>query len=334
MNRLSFLALALLASTACAAPTQYMLEKKFALPGDGGWDCISVDSASHRLFISRGTHVQVMDVNTGQMVGDIPNTQGVHAIATVDRLGKGYITCGRDDSLLVFDLATLKETKRIKVGGRPDVIYFDQGTNRVFSFNAGSSDATAVDVDTDKVVGTVKLSGKPEFAISDGRGTIWVNLEDKSAIERFDARKLTTMGTWPLAPAEEPTGLGLDTRDHLLFSACANEMMAITDLRTGKVVATPKIGKGPDGAAFDNGMAFSPNGQDGTLSVLAKQDGTWAPVQTVTTQRGARTMAVDSRTHKIYLIAAQYEIPASGTAGRPRMIPGSATILVVSPVKR
>ncbi len=327
----------ILAALLAASVPQYAVEKKMPIPGDGGWDCITIDSDSHHLFISRGTHVQVLDVETGKMAGDILNTQGVHAIAVVPKLNKGYITNGRDDSVGVFDLKTLHELKRVKVGNRPDVIYFDSTTNRIFSFNPGSVDVTAIDVNTDAVVGSLKLGGKPEFAVSDGKGTIFVNLEDKSSIERFDALKLTSMGTWPLAPGEEPTGLGIDLKRHQLFSACANQMFAVTDFKTGKVVATPKIGNGPDGGIYDSGrnLAFSPNGQDGTLTVIGRKGDGFEVLQTVPTQRGARTMALDTKTHKIYLIAAQYEVPAAGAPAnqRPRMIPGSASILVVSPVR-
>lgn len=278
----------------------------------------------------------VLDVVSGKLVGDIINTNGVHDIAFVPKLGKGYISDGRDNAVTVFDLKTLKEIKRIPVGERPDVMAFDTATNHVFTFNGGSQDATVVDPKTDTVVGTVKLDGKPEFARVDGRGMMYVNIEDKSEIQKVDTKALKVLGSWPLTPGEEPTGLGFDVKRGLLFSACANEMMAISDVKTGKVVATPKIGKGPDGAAFDpgTGLAFSPNGQDGTLTILRREGNDFVVQATVATQRGARTMALDPKTHKIYLIAAQYEAPAAGaTNQRPRMVPGSATILVVAPVK-
>lgn len=319
------------------ASPEFAVLQKFPIGGDGGWDCIEVDSSAQRLYISRGTHVMVLDVESGKLVGDIPNTNGVHDIAIVSKLNKGYISDGRDNAVTVFDLKTLKEIKRVQVGSRPDVMAYDRASNRVFTFNAGSTDATAVDTATDTVAGTVKLDGKPEFAQVDGRGTMYVNIEDKSEIQKVDTKTLKVVGNWPLAPGEEPTGLGFDVKHGLLFSACANRVMAVSDVKTGKVVATPKIGNGPDGAAFDpgNGYAFSPNGQDGTLTILAHQGSGFDPVATVPTQRGARTMALDTKTHKIYLIAAQYEPAAPGaTNQRPRMIPGSAMILVVGPVKK
>lgn len=308
----------------------YAVVKNIPVGGDGGWDCIEIDGRSHRLFISRGSHVMVLDVNSGKLVGDIPNTNGVHDIAIVPKAGKGYISDGRDNAVTVFDLKTLKQTKQIPVGQRPDVMAYDPSTNRVFTCNAGSQDVSAIDPATDSVVGTAKLDGKPEFACPDGHGNLFVNLEDKSAIDKVDIKTMKAVGTWSLAPGEGPTGLAIDAKRGLLFSACDNGMMAVSDIKAGKVVATPKIGNGPDGAGFDpgTGFAFSPNGRDGTVTVIAKD---FSILQTVATQQGARTMALDPATHTIYLIAAKYEPAQQGT--RPRMIPGSATIVVLAPVK-
>ncbi|HVT12226.1 MAG TPA: YncE family protein [Fimbriimonadaceae bacterium] len=321
-----------LAALVVGAPStpNYQVVSNFPIGGEGGWDCIEVDSGSHRLFISRGSHVMVLDVNSGKLVGDIPNTNGVHDIALVPKLNKGYISDGRDNALTVFDMKTLKEIKRIPVGNRPDVMAYDPSTNRVFSFNGGSQDTTVVDPGKDEVVGTIKLDGKPEFGRPDGHGNLFVNLEDKSAIDKVDIKALKVTGTWPLSPGEGPTGLAIDPKRGLLFSACDNEMMAVSDIASGKVVHTPKIGNGPDGAAFDPGsnLVFSPNGRDGTLTVIGPD---FSVLQTVKTQQGARTMALDPKTHRIYLIAAKYEAAVAGQ--RPRMVPGSATIVVVAPVK-
>lgn len=333
----SMLAVTLAASLFASFQTTppYKVVQKFAIGGEGGWDCIEVDSRSHRLFISRGTHVMVLDVETGKLVGDIPNTNGVHDIALLPKLNKGYISDGRDNAVTVFDLKTLAEIKKVPVGNRPDIMTYDRASNLIFTFNGGSNDATAVDPKTDTVVGTVKLDGKPEFAQVDGHGTMYVNLEDKNEIEKVDTKGLKVIGSWPLAPGEGPTGLAIDAKHGLLFSACDNGMMAISDVKTGKIVATPAIGNGPDGAAFDPkpGYAFSPNGRDGTLTILGKNGGAFSPIATVATQRGARTMALDSKTHKIYLIAADYEAPPAGSPPdtRPKMVPNSAVILVVAP---
>jgi YVTN family beta-propeller protein len=322
--------LACLALLAGQKTPSYSVVQKITIGGDGGWDYLTMDSASHRLFISRGTHVMVLDVESGRLVGDIPNTQGVHGVALVPRLNKGYSSNGRDDSVTVFDLTTLKEIKRVKVGGRPDAIIFDPGSDRVFTFNAGSSDTTAVDVKTDTVAGSVPLGGKPEFPQPDGKGVLYVNIEDKSQIAKVDTKGLKVLSTWSLAPGEEPSGLALDKKDHLLFSTCSNNILAVSDTSMGKVVATPKIGNGPDAGAFDPGpgLAFSSNGEDGTLSVVGKVGGKWEVLQTVPTAVSARTMALDPKTHRIYLIAADF---GPGEGRRRPMVPGSAKILVVAP---
>jgi YVTN family beta-propeller protein len=322
-------------SLAILAPVpHYAVLKKMPIGGEGGWDCLTMDSPNHRLFISRGTHVMVLDVNSGQLVGDIPNTNGVHGIALAPKESKGYTSNGRDNTVTVFDLKTLKELKRISVGKNPDVIFLDGPSNRVFCLNGSSNDATAIDPKSDTVVGSVQFDGKPEFPQSDGSGTVFVNIEDKSKIQKFDSKALKITGEWSVAPGEEPTGLAIDLKNHLLFSSCGNNMMAISDYKVGKVIGTPKIGSGPDGAGFDAqyGLAFSSNGQDGTITVVGKGKGGFEVLQTVPTQASARTMAIDAKTHLIYLIAAEFKAPV-GTSRRGQMVPGSASILVVGPTK-
>lgn len=319
--------------SAFAGAPKYALLKKFPLAGDGGWDYMAVDSSTHRLFISRGTHVQVMDTVTGKLVGDIPNTTGVHGIAFDKKLGRGYTSNGRENTVTVFDMKSLKEITKIKVnGGNPDAIIFDSASNRVFTFNGQSSDSTAIDVATNKVVGTIKLHGKPEFPQADGNGTIFVNIEDKSEIQQINTKSLTVTKSWPIAPAEGPSGMSIDVKHHRIFSVC-DGLMAISDTSAGKLAQTAKIGDGPDAAGFDPSfdVALSSNGQDGTLSVVArKPNGSYDTVQTLATQRGARTMAVDPKTHMIYLITAEFDAPAAGSR-RGRMKPNSAVILVVGP---
>lgn len=333
-------AIALGLSALCeASPGQiqkFGLISKWTIGGEGGWDAMTVDSGAHRLYVSRGTHVMVVDTESGKVVGDIPNTQGVHGIAIDDKLSKGYVSNGRDNSVTVFDLKTLKETTRVKVGGNPDAILFDSGSGLVFTFNGSTNDCSAIDPKTDKVVGTIKLLGKPEFPAEDGRGTIFVNIEDKSVIEQIDSKKLVSVRSWSLAPGESPSGIGLDTKNHRTYSTCDGNLLIVSDTISGKVVGTPKIGDGPDGAGFDQklGLAFSSNGGSGTLSIVQpKPDGTFV-VTDVPTQLGARTMALDPKTHRIYLIAADYEPQAAGdTSRRRKMVPGSAAILVIGPVK-
>jgi YVTN family beta-propeller protein len=331
-----------LSISAVAAPSpSYHLVKTIAVGGDGGWDCLTYDNAANRLYIARSTRVQVVDVEKGVLVGEVANTQGVHGVALVPKLKRGYASNGQDNSVTVFDLATLKEVERIKVGTKPDVIIFDRAVNRVFTMNGGSNDATAIDVATNKVVGTVALGGKPEFAVAEGRDSIFVNIEDTSEVVSFDPKTLAVKNRWPLAPGEGPSGLAMDAGNRWLFSVCSNEKMVVLDADTGKVETTLPIGKGPDGAACDSktGLAFSPNGQDGTLTVVKEESvargsslkGKFSVLATVPTLVSARTMALDPKTGNIYLGAAKFVTPPAGqpTQGRRRQIePGSFVILV------
>jgi YVTN family beta-propeller protein len=319
--------------------SSYKLIKKVPIGGDGGWDSLAVDSGAKRCYISHQTHVIVFDTEKEKVIGDINNTPGVHGIAIARRLNKGFISNGGDNSVTVFDLATLKETSRIKVGNRPDAIMFDQMTNRVFVFNGGSKDCSVIDANN-KVIGTIALGGKPEFAESDRKGQVFVNIEDTNEIAAIDAEKMTVTKRWPLSPGESPSGLAIDRRNNRLFSVCSNGKMIISDYTTGKVVATPAIGKGPDAAAFDPqaGLAFSSNGQDGTLTVIKEETpDQFKVVETVMTAPMARTMVLDMRTHLIYLVTAKLKAPAAGEAqgGRRRNFePGSFELLIVGPPQK
>ena len=319
--------------------SSYKLIKKVPIGGDGGWDYLAVDSGAKRCYISHQTHVVVFDTEKEKVIGDINNTPGVHGIAIARRLNKGFISNGGDNSVTVFDPNTLKETSRLKVGTRPDAIMFDQITNRVFVFNGGSNDCSVIDVNN-KVIGTIALGGKPEFAVSDRNGQVFVNIEDKSEIAAIDAEKMTVTKRWSLAPGEEPSGLAIDRRNNRLFSVCSNGKMVISDYTTGKVVATPEIGKGSDAAAFDPqaGLAFSSNGQDGTLTVIKEETpDQFKVVETVMTAPLARTMALDMRTHLIYLVTAKLKAPAVGEVqgGRRRNFePGSFELLIVGPSQK
>jgi DNA-binding beta-propeller fold protein YncE len=315
----------------------YHVVKKIGTTAEGGWDYLVVDTARNRLFVSRGTHVQVFDLRTDSFVGDIPNTLGVHGIAFVYKLGKGFTSNGRDSTVTVFDLATLKPTQTIKLQARnPDAIIYDEASNRVITFNGGSANATAIDPATGAVIGNVELGGKPEAAASDGTGRVFVNIEDKSELVAFDARRLTVERRWSLAPCEEPTGIALDRAAHRLFVGCSNKLMAIVDSQTGKLIKTLPIGSGVDGTAFDatRRLAFASNGE-GTLTVVREDSPQrFTVVGNVPTQRGARTLALDPRTHRIYLSTAQFGETPPATVERPRprppMIPGTFTVLVVA----
>jgi YVTN family beta-propeller protein len=321
-----------------ASAASYHVASKVKLGRDGGWDYLIVDTAGHRIFISRGTHTLVVDARTDSVVGDILDTPGVHGIAFAYDLGRGYTSNGRDSSITVFDLKTLDQVARIHTTGvNPDAIVYDDASHRVFAFNGRSGDATAIDATSNTVAGTIPLGGKPEFAVVDGKGTLWVNVEDRSEIVRLDTKTLAVQNRWALAPCEEPSGLALDRATRRLFTVCSNKMMAVVDADGGKVVATVPTGDGTDAAGFDPAtkLAFASNGE-GTLTVVHEDSPDAAHVvQTVATQRGARTMALDPQTHIVYEVTADFGPAPAPTADRPRprptMIPDSFTLLVIRP---
>ena len=328
-------ALALLAAaSAGAAPAStpnYHLVQKVVLGGEGGWDYLSVDPDARRIYISRGSHVMVVDADTDKIVGDIPNTNGVHGIAIASKLGRGFISDGRANAVTIFDLKTLQTLATVPVGTGPDCIVYEPKTQRVFTFNGRSNDATAMDAKTGKVLATIPLGGRPEFAAVDGTGMVYDNLESTSEVVAIDAQMLALKTRWPLAPSESPSGLTIDPKNHHLFSTCDEGKMAISDTVAGKVVEAAPIGNGPDAAGFDPGVgyAFSSNGQDGTLTVLAPAAGRYAAVETVPTQAGARTMAVDTKTHRVFLVTATPDPANPGEGRRRNYVPGSFTLLVV-----
>lgn len=316
-------------------PTGYHVINRFKLGGDGGWDYLTFDAKGGRLFISRSTHVMVVDAEKGSVVGDIPDTQGVHGIALVEDLDKGYTSNGRASTVTVFDLKTLKVLKQIPVGKNPDAIIYDPASKRVFTMNGASNDTTAIDPKTDTVAGTIPLEGRPEFAVSDEHGHVFVNLEDKSTVVELDPVKLSVLARWPIAPGEEPSGLAIDRKHSRLFSTGANKTLVVLDASTGKVVTTLPIGGGVDAAGFDpeTGLAFSSNG-DGTLTVIHEDSpGKFTVVENVTTQRGARTLALDTKTHRVFLVTAEFGPPPAPTTERPHprpsIVPGTFTLLVV-----
>lgn len=334
------LAALILISTAAAqevkhATPDYRVLTKFEVGGEGRWDYVTVDPDAHRLYVPRSTHVMVLDTEGGKSVGDIPDTEGVHGVALAPDLSRGFTSNGRANTATIFDLKTLKVLETVKTGENPDAILFDPFTKRVFTFNGRSHDATAIDAADGKVAGTVKLDGKPEAGVTDGQGRVFVNIEDTSEIVRLDSKELKVTARWSLAPGEGPSGLALDAKNHRLFSVCGNEKMVVLDADSGKVISTVPIGKHVDGAAFDpeTGCAYSSNGE-GTLTIVHADDSThYSVVQTVQTQPGARTLALDPKTHKLYLPTAAFEAaPASAPAtsrARPNMLPNSFTILVV-----
>ncbi len=313
----------------------YHLVKKIAVEGDGGWDYLVLDSASRRLYVTRSTRVMVFDADTGAAAGEIPNTAGVHGVALAPDLNRGFTSNGRSSTVTAFDVKSLKVISEIKTTGEnPDAILYDPASKRVFTFNGRGGNATAIDPAAGTVVGTVPLDGKPEFAVSDGKGRVFVNIEDKNVVAVIDAQKLAVERRWPLAPCEEPSGMAIDREHKRLFIGCRNKMMAVLDSESGHVVTTVPIGEGVDANAFDpaTSLVFASCG-DGTLTV-AHEDSPdkFTVVQNVQTQRGARTMALDEKTHNVFFAAAQFGPPPSPTPDQPRprpvMMPGSFVLLV------
>jgi DNA-binding beta-propeller fold protein YncE len=321
-----------------APSARYDTVHKIAIGGDGGWDFLEVDAANRRLYVTRGTRVVVVDIDTEKVIGEIADTPGVHGVAFVPDLGRGVTSNGGDSSATVFDTKTLKTLGKVKANGRPDIIYFEPVSRRVFTFNHGSNDTTAIDPVEMKAVGSLALGGVPELAVSDDQGHIFVNMEDTSEIVEFDARTLKILRRFSLAPGEEPTGLAFDAKRRRLFSTCANRKLVISDADSGKVVQTLEIGPGPDGCVFDaqTGLIFSSSGGDGSLAIVKEHSlDRYEVVKTVKTQVSAKTLALDPKTHRIYLSAATPEAaPPEATAKkagrvRRRYVPGSFVVLVV-----
>lgn len=313
------------------APGPCRVIQAYSLGGEGSWDYLAVDPEARRLYIPRSTHVMVMDTESGKIVGDIAGTSGVHGVALVPALHKGFTSNGRDGTVTVFDTETLKTLGSAKAGGNPDAITYEPVTKHVWVFNGKSKDATVIDPETLSIVDTVALGGKPEFAAMDGKGHLFVNIEDTSELLCLDAATRKVEHRWPLAPGSEPSGLAIDPEHHRLFSVCANQKMIVVDSESGAVLASPAIGKGVDGAAFDagGGFALSSNG-DGTVSVVGTTgDKPFQVVQTLTTAPRARTIVIDPKTRRAYLPTAEFEAPKEGATGRPAMKAGTFKIIVV-----
>ncbi|HEY6337895.1 MAG TPA: YncE family protein [Candidatus Sulfotelmatobacter sp.] len=322
------------AALAAAGPG-YHVVNTFKLGGDGGWDYLTADASARRIYISRGTHVMVVDADSGKSVGDIPDTPGVHGIALAPELGRGFVSNGREGTVSIFDIKTLATISKVKVGENPDAILYDPATKRVFTFNGRSHDSTAIDGASGKVLGTIKLDGKPEFAASDAKGRIFANIEDKSELVAIDPNKLEIAATWPLAPCTEPSGLSIDRKHHRLFVGCDNKMMAVVDADSGKVLATPAIGDGVDATTFDDetGLAFASCGE-GVLTVVKEESPEkFSVAENVPTQQGARTLALDAKTHNVFVVTAKFGPPPAATPDNPHprrsILPDSFVVLVV-----
>jgi DNA-binding beta-propeller fold protein YncE len=322
-------------STGKATPApSYHLLKRIEVGGEGGWDYLTMDSDARRLYVSHSTHVVVIDADTGNRVGDIPDTNGVHGIAIASDLGRGFTSNGRDGSVTIFDLKTLKILGQVKVGTNPDAIIYDPATHRVFAFNRGSSNVSAIEAADGTVANSVALGGHPEFAVADGKGMVYVNLDDKSEVVALDSRNLIVKARFSVAPGEDPSGLAMDRQHKRLFIVCANKKMIVMNAENGRVLADLAIGGGTDAAAFDpeTKLAFSSNGE-GTLTIVHEDSADkFSIAADVPTQRGARTMALDLKTHRVFLPTAQFGTPPAPTPDRPHprppILPGTFAILV------
>src|SRR5580704_554784 len=332
MRKILFL---LAATVAFAAPPTYKVITKIKIGGTGGWDYVYVDSTNHRLYVSHNTQTEVVDTATDKLLGNIPGTNGVHGIAVAADLGKGFISDGRDNDVTVFDLKDFKVLSKIKTGQNPDAIIYEPVSHRVFTFNGRSSDSTAIDAKTGTVItSSIPVGGKPEFVQADGKGHIYANIEDKNEIIEVDAKNALVSRRYSIAPCDGPSGLAFDVKKVHLYSVCDNKMMIVSDPATGKVLATPAIGAGPDGVAFDDAYAFSANGRDGNITMVGETaPGKFEVVATIPTQFGARTIAADQKAHKLYLPATETGPPAVGKDGKqgknPSPIPDSFEIVVV-----
>jgi len=330
--------LGLCTAAALAAPTSdagYSVLHRYTPGGDQGWDYLAVDAAARRVYVSHGDQVVVLDADDGKTVGRIGQLQGVHGIALAPAMHRGWISNGRSGEVTVFDTRTLKPTATLKAtGANPDAILYDPASNRVFTFNGRSANATAFDAASGKTLATIALPGKPEFAVSDGAGHVWVNIEDKNQLAKLDPKAGKVLAIWSLAPCESPSGLALDTAHRRLFSVCDNRTMTVLDADDGHRVASVAIGNGPDAAAFDSrrGLVYSANGQDGTLTVVHEDDPDhYRVLATVPTQATARTLALDPHTGHLFLSAAQFAVHTEqgGPHHHPSVLPGSFTVLEV-----
>ena len=323
------------------ANSEYSIINKIHLPTDGGWDYLSVDEAGARLFLSHSTIVQVVDLKTRQLAGTINETPGVHGIALAEDQNKAFISVGKNASVKVINFKTLDLIADVKITGKnPDAIMYDAYSQKVVTFNGGSSNATVIDAKTNEVVSTIPLEGKPEFAVSDGKGKIYVNIEDKSLISVIDIKSMKVEKSWPIAPGEGPSGLALDNETHRLFSVCSNKLMVIVDALDGHIVTTLPIGGGCDGVKFDPGMkrAYSSNG-DGTVTVVQELNkDSFKVLENITTMSGSKTLAIDTKTHHIYLPSAEYNPAPEATTENPKprktIKPDSFNVLDIALVKK
>jgi YVTN family beta-propeller protein len=323
-------------SSSIIAQSNYRIANKIHVEGEGSWDYLNVDEVNGRIFVSHATVAQAVDISTGKLAGTIPDTKGIHGIAIANDLNKGFTSNGRDSSVTVFNLKTLAViTKITGTGKNPDAILYDPFSQKVFTCNGGSNSSTVIDAKTNKIIGTVPLDGKPEFSVTDLKGKVYINIEDKSVINVINSATLKVEQHWPIAPGDGPSGLALDNENHRLFSVCSNKLMIVIDAISGKVITTLPIGDRCDGVAFDPGKkrAYSSNGEGSITVVQEENANSFKVLETVPTQPGAKTIAINKTTHHIYLTTAEYESAPTAANRRPPIKPNSFIILDIETLK-
>jgi DNA-binding beta-propeller fold protein YncE len=323
-----------------AASEVYKFLNEIPIGGEGGWDYLSIDSGAHRLYVTHGTKIVVVDLEKNAVTGEIADTPGVHGFAIAPNLGRGFASDGKENKASIVDLKTLATVLKVDTGENPDAILYEPGHAEVYAFNGRGKSATAFDSKSGKVTATIPLPGKPEFAAADQKaGRVYCNIEDKSEIVAIDTAAHTVVARWPLAPGEEPSGMAFDVVHHRLFIGCNNKLMMVVDSNTGKVIGSIPIGAGVDACAFDDKtqLAFSSNGEGNVTIVKEETPDKFSVIQTLKTEPRARTMALDEATHRIYLPSAQFEPDVMSSSGaspaRPKMIPNTMKILVYGPVE-
>lgn len=320
MKLISFLSLAACACfAAVAGPSGYHAVNQIALPGGGGWDYLTVDAAARRVYISHATEVEVLDADTQKSVGTIGGTPGVHGIALAPELGRGFISAGKADEVVVFDVKTLQVLSHVSTGKKPDAIVFDPATNRVFAMNGGSDSTTAINASNGTVDGTIALGGGPEFSVADGKGSVWINLEDQSQLVRLDSKALKIANRWPVAPCASPSSMAFDAEHRRIFIGCRNHLMAVVEADSGKVVASYPIGDHVDASAFDpeTKLVFNSLGEGSVAVFHQASPDAYSALESIATAQGSKTMALDLKTHRLFvpsLRSGQFAILVFGLA--------------------
>jgi YVTN family beta-propeller protein len=335
MKKIFYIIITICSISNCIGQT-YKVSKKINIEGNEGWDYLTVDDANQHLFVSHGSVVNVVDLITDKTIATIADTKGVHGIAIANDLNKAFITDGKDNAVTIVNLKTFELIEKVTIEGqKPDAVLYDQFSHKVLTFNAKSNDATVLDAVTNKVVKTIPLGGKPEFSVTNTKGLIYVNIEDKNEIKTIDATKLEDIATWSIAPGDEPSGLAIDLETNRLFSVCGNKLMVIVDASNGKIIKTLPIGDGCDGVAFDakKKLVFSSNGE-GTITVVKEKTASdFSVLETVKTQKGARTIALNKTTNQLYLSTAEFGAKPEPTTENPKpragLVPNSFVVLVV-----